>query len=77
LAGFKTKARQRLENIAIELIDLFAFNIGLWLASLLARHLFGDERVFGSFPLQYVFDAGHVALILCFSVRACISLFRG
>jgi hypothetical protein len=75
-ASFSGDLVSKLKSVLIEFVGLIGFLLILFVGQRLSHVLFGDYRVWGRFPLEYVFDLGHVALVVCFSTRACIKLFR-
>jgi hypothetical protein len=72
----KRPIREKLEALLIDFIGVIGFNLILFVAKKLSHYLFGDEMLFEKLRMEYLFDAGHAALIICFSIRACINLFK-
>ena len=60
----------------VELFQVVGFNVILFVGYWLSRQLFGQVRLIGRFPMDWLFDVGHAALVICFWVRSCLLMFN-
>ncbi len=72
---FEKRLRREGENLLIELVQVIGFILVLFLGQLLVHSLFGGKKLFDAFPTEWLFEAGDVGLVACFSIRGCIRLF--
>jgi len=72
--SFRKRLQQEGENLPIELIQLIGFILILWAGEALVRKTVGDVLLFEKFPMRWLFDAGHIGMICCFTIRVCRKL---
>jgi hypothetical protein len=71
---FRKRLQDEGESILIELIQLIGFILVLWAGEALVRWTVGDVLLFGKFPMRWLFDAGHIGMVCCFTFRVCRQL---
>ncbi|NYF51201.1 hypothetical protein [Tunturiibacter gelidoferens] len=71
---FKAELLHEGQNFLLEFIQLLGFLLILKVGEFLVGLLFHSAFVFGRFPKEWLFDAGDIGLVACFSLRACLRL---
>jgi hypothetical protein len=73
---FATRLRAVAEDILIEFVALLGSLLTLYAGQRLTVFFFQGALLFGRYPKEYLFDAGDIALICCFTIRSCQKIFR-
>ena len=64
------------DDVAVDFCLLLGFFLSLSVGSFLAEHLFRDALLFGRYPKSWLFDAGDIGLVSCFTYRSCRRLLE-
>jgi hypothetical protein len=75
MPSLRKTIREKLNDMVVELIQVVGFNAILFIGYWLSRFLFGRVMLVGRYPMDWLFDVGHAALVICFSTRSCLLMF--
>jgi len=67
---FLSRLGKRVQDVVIEIVGTVLMIAGIAIADHLVRWWLGEEKFFGKIPVQWIFDLGHICVVLRFIFRS-------